>query len=79
MALVSADDGHASRFAAQHVSASVALLVSTEHHCAGASFDASKSGAEWWTQCIDPDDDIGLHWDRDYDLQEEQGLLLHCR
>lgn len=48
-----------------------------KHHTRGALFDASKSGAEWWTQCIDPEDDIGLHWDRDYDLQEEQGLLLH--
>ena len=46
-------------------------------HARDATFDASKSGAEWWTQVIDPEDDIGLHWDRDYDLQEAQGLLLH--
>ena len=47
------------------------------HHARDASYDPTRSGAEWWTQCIDPEDDIGLHWDRDYDLQEEQGLLLH--
>ena len=47
------------------------------HHSRDAVFDASKSGAEWWTQTIDPADDIGFHWDRDYDLQEDQGLLLH--
>uniref|UniRef100_A0A7S2J9B0 Uncharacterized protein n=1 Tax=Haptolina brevifila TaxID=156173 RepID=A0A7S2J9B0_9EUKA len=33
--------------------------------------------AEWWTQVIDPSDEIGLHWDRDYDMQADQGLLLH--
>jgi hypothetical protein len=46
-------------------------------HSRDAIFDVSKSGAEWWTQVIDPEDDIGLHWDRDYDLQADQGLLLH--
>jgi len=46
-------------------------------HSRDAIFDVSKSGAEWWTQVINPEDDIGLHWDRDYDLQADQGLLLH--
>ena len=46
-------------------------------HTRNAEFDASSSGAEWWTQVIDPEDDIGLHWDRDYDMQADQGLLLH--
>ena len=46
-------------------------------HSRDAVFDVSKSGAEWWTQTIEPADDIGLHWDRDYDLQADQGLLLH--
>ena len=48
-----------------------------EYHARNADFDAATSGAEWWTQTIDPDDDIGLHWDRDYDMQADQGLLLH--
>jgi hypothetical protein len=46
-------------------------------HSRDAISDVSKSGAEWWTQVIDTEDDIGLHWDRDYDLQADQGLLLH--
>lgn len=48
-----------------------------EHHTAAAVFDPEKSGAEWWTQCIDSEDDIGLHWDRDYDMEASQGILLH--
>ena len=40
-----------------------------EFHTSTAVFDPARSGAEWWTQCIDPDDDIALHWDRDYDMQ----------
>lgn len=47
------------------------------HHAAGAEYDPSRSGAEWWTVVIDDTDDVGLHWDRDYDLQADQGLLLH--
>ena len=39
------------------------------HHAAGAEYDPSRSGAEWWTVVIDDTDDVGLHWDRDYDLQ----------
>ena len=30
-------------------------------HSAGRSFDAARSGAEWWTQCIDSRDDIGVN------------------
>lgn len=48
-----------------------------EFHTQGAEFDAARSGAEWWTQTIAPADDIGLHWDRDYDMEVDQGLLLH--
>lgn len=39
-------------------------------------FDPSTSGAEWWTQCVRPIDDIGFHWDRDYSL-EDNGIALH--
>ncbi|KAL1519695.1 hypothetical protein AB1Y20_023205 [Prymnesium parvum] len=48
-----------------------------EFHAANALFDRSSSGAEWWTQCISASDDIAMHWDRDYDLQADQGILLH--
>jgi len=48
-----------------------------EFHSRDASFDPARSGAEWWCQHIDGDDEIGLHWDRDYDMQADQGLLLH--
>eukprot|EP01034_Spumella_vulgaris_P024711 gene24711-31085_t len=41
------------------------------------TFDADKSGAEWWTQVIDSRDDIGFHWDRDYGVEEETGQHLY--
>ncbi|CAE8595943.1 unnamed protein product [Polarella glacialis] len=43
----------------------------------GCSYDASRSGAEWWTQVIETEDDIGWHWDRDYGLEADEGLRLH--
>jgi len=46
-------------------------------HTQDATFDASTSGAEWWTQVIDSRDDIGWHWDRDYGLEEDQGVHVH--
>ena len=40
-------------------------------------FDPARSGAEWWTQVIDPTHDaIGLHWDKDYAL-EHNDLNVH--
>jgi len=42
-----------------------------------AAFDAARSGAEWWTQVIETDADIAWHWDRDYDLQDGQGIQIH--
>ena len=41
-----------------------------KHHTKNVQFDPSCSGAEWWTQCIDSEDDIGTHWDGDYGLEE---------
>jgi len=41
----------------------VALSI-FKHYTADMSFDAMKSGAEWWTQVIDSEDEIGVHWDR---------------
>jgi hypothetical protein len=40
-------------------------------------YNKKKSGAEWWTQCIDSRDDIGFHWDRDYGLEERTGDLKY--
>lgn len=48
-----------------------------EFHTKGMTYDVSKSGAEWWSQVIHPQDDIGTHWDRDYGLEEEDGLHEH--
>ena len=44
------------------------------HH---GTFDAQRSGAEWWTQVVDADREIGFHWDRDYELQREEGFCVH--
>ena len=40
-------------------------------------FDPHRSGAEWWTQVVDEELDIPFHWDRDYELQKEEGVCLH--
>ena len=45
--------------------------------CPTGSFDMERSGAEWWTQVVDSDKDIKFHWDRDYELQREQGVCIH--
>lgn len=44
-------------------------------HSKDAVFDAKKSGAEWWCVAIDPDDDVGFHFDKDYAM-EESGFNL---
>jgi hypothetical protein len=49
----------------------LALQIFTNHvQQRGLSYDPDKSGAEWWTQNLDCRDDIALHWDRDYGLEE---------
>eukprot|EP00961_Rhodomonas_salina_P011707 157393-Rhodomonas_salina.1 len=30
----------------------------------GQDYAAEKSGANWWTLVLNPEDDVGLHWDR---------------
>ena len=51
------------------------------HHSRRARFDPARSGAEWWTQVVSAQEEetgtIGFHWDRDYDLQYDQGLCVH--
>lgn len=39
----------------------------------GGGFDPSNAGAEWWTLSIDPEDDIGLHFDKDYGTEADTG------
>jgi hypothetical protein len=42
------------------------------------AFDSGRSGAEFWTQVLDEDDEIGMHWDKDYALEHaEPGLNVH--
>ena len=40
----------------------LALDIFSLHTKDCASFDADNSGAEWWSQVIDPADEIGFHW-----------------
>ena len=44
------------------------------YHARGAVCDPARSGAEWWTQCVGEDDEIGFHWDMDYAVAEEACL-----
>lgn len=46
-------------------------------HTSNATFDALTSGAEWWVNVVDPDDDIGVHWDRDYGIEETYGMHIY--
>jgi hypothetical protein len=43
---------------------------------AAVAYDASRSGAEWWTQVISDGDEIGWHWDKDYALEGSE-VNLH--
>jgi hypothetical protein len=38
------------------------------------NFNPETSGAEWWTQVIETSSDIGAHWDKDYELEEQVGV-----
>jgi hypothetical protein len=48
-----------------------------QQHTKGMTFDPETSGAEWWSQVIDPWDDIGIHWDRDYGIEESLGQHIY--
>lgn len=45
-------------------------------HTTAAEFDPSTSGAEWWTQVVDSNSDIGFHWDKDYAYEQTTGVNL---
>jgi len=49
----------------------------TEGKEAGVDYDPGASGAEWWTLVLDSDDDVGLHWDRDYQMEASADILVH--
>ena len=47
-------------------------------HSAGAAFDAAKSGAEWWTLAMEPEEgNVAWHFDRDYSLEGDVNLSPH--
>lgn len=56
----------------------LALEIFSLHagQCSG-SFDVKRSGAEWWTLAIDQADEVGWHWDRDYELEDSVGFYVH--
>jgi len=49
----------------------------TAHLEPGKGYDAARSGAEWWTLVIENEDDVGFHWDRDYELEGGSDILVH--
>ena len=49
----------------------------TKGKVAGVDYSAATSGAEWWTLELQPDDDVGLHWDRDYQMEADADILVH--
>ncbi|CAN0120782.1 unnamed protein product, partial [Phaeothamnion confervicola] len=54
----------------------LALAIFREH-TQEARFAKDRSGAEWWTQVVDAEDDgIGFHFDKDYAL-ETAGVNIH--
>jgi hypothetical protein len=64
-------------------------LTIFKHHTGTAKFDPHKSGVEWWVQVRRKDagtrvlrssaaiQSIGMHWDKDEDLVDEQGINIH--
>ena len=55
----------------------VARSIFAKHAAALGSYDPRRSGAEYWSLCIDADDDdVGLHWDKDFALEAEEGTNL---
>eukprot|EP00927_Polykrikos_kofoidii_P050855 TRINITY_DN44703_c0_g1_i1.p1 TRINITY_DN44703_c0_g1~~TRINITY_DN44703_c0_g1_i1.p1 ORF type:complete len:385 (-),score=84.21 TRINITY_DN44703_c0_g1_i1:53-1177(-) len=54
----------------------LALKIFRLHTC-NATFDATRSGAEWWTLVVNAEDDVGWHWDKDYGLEADESLSVH--
>lgn len=48
-----------------------------QFHTKNTMFKPECSGAEFWTQVVDCEDDIGFHWDRDYGLESDTGVNVY--
>lgn len=53
------------------------FAVHTAHLEPGVDYVAEESGAEWWTLVLNPEDDVGLHWDRDYSIEADSDVHIH--
>jgi len=43
------------------------------HASAVRGYDKEKSGAEWWSLVLDPQDaEVGFHWDKDYAVEYQR-------
>ena len=62
--------------ATRRAAATHAAAGASEADDARAAYDPENSGAEWWTQVIDDDSEIGWHWDKDYALEGSE-LNVH--
>jgi len=64
------------RTALESLAASV-FRLHTQGLVPGEDYEPEISGAEWWTLVMSGDDDVGFHWDRDYELEGGSGVLVH--
>ena len=55
----------------------LALEVFHLHTRNASGFDPRNSGAEFWTQVLDPSDEIGFHHDADGTLEDDAGVCVH--
>jgi hypothetical protein len=46
-------------------------------HSEYATFDEKRSGCEWWTLVLDPEDEVGFHFDRDFGLESNYNTFIH--
>ena len=52
-----------------HILERLALEI-FQYHARNVNYDPTNSGAEWWVQYIDIEDEIGFHFDKDYGLED---------
>lgn len=46
-----------------------------DFHTKEALFEPKRSGAEFWTQILEEEDDIGFHFDKDYSVEVREVYL----
>ena len=57
----------------------VARSIFAKHAAALGHYDPRRSGAEYWSLCIDADDDdVGLHWDKVHRPRATHAPPTHC-